>query len=62
LAWRNGDGLYTTWHGRDGTSKGWPELVSQAEDDAIPDEMFKVTRGSDMGWPIPIGMPTGRSA
>jgi len=51
LAWRNGDGLYTAWHGRDGTSKGWPELVSPAEDDAIPDEMFRVTKGSDMGWP-----------
>ncbi|HKX65359.1 MAG TPA: PQQ-dependent sugar dehydrogenase [Rhizomicrobium sp.] len=51
LAWRDGDGLYTAWHGRDGTSKGWPELVSQAEDDAIPDEMFRVTKGTDMGWP-----------
>jgi len=51
LAWRNGDGLYTTWHGRDGTSKGWPEFVTQADDDAIPDEMFRVTKGTDMGWP-----------
>ena len=51
LAWRDGDNLYTTWHGRDGTSKGWPELVSQADDDNIPDEMFRVTKGSDMGWP-----------
>lgn len=51
LAWRSGDNLYTTWHGRDGTSKGWPELVSQADDDNIPDEMFRVTKGTDMGWP-----------
>jgi glucose/arabinose dehydrogenase len=51
LAWRDGDNLYTTWHGRDGTSKGWPELVSEADDASIPDEMFRVTKGSDMGWP-----------
>ena len=51
LAWRDGDNLYTTWHGRDGTSKGWPELVTDADDDNIPDEMFRVTKGTDMGWP-----------
>jgi glucose/arabinose dehydrogenase len=51
LAWRDGDNLYTTWHGRDGTSKGWPELVSDADDANIPDEMFRVTKGTDMGWP-----------
>jgi len=46
-----GDGLYAAWHGRDGTNKGWPELVTAAEDDAIADEMFRVTDGTDMGWP-----------
>src|SRR5882757_2022839 len=51
MDWRPGDGLYAAWHGRDGTSKGWPELVTPAEDDAIADEMFRVTRNSDMGWP-----------
>ncbi len=51
LDWRDGDGLYLINHGRDGTSKGWPDIISQADDDAIPDEMFKVTKGSDMGWP-----------
>jgi glucose/arabinose dehydrogenase len=51
MDWRSGDGLYGAWHGRDGTSKGWPELVTQEQDDAIPDEMFKITRGTDMGWP-----------
>ena len=51
LDWRQGDGLYLINHGRDGTSKGWPEIVSQAEDDAIPDEMFKIVKGTDMGWP-----------
>jgi glucose/arabinose dehydrogenase len=51
MDWHAGDGLYAAWHGRDGTNKGWPELVTAAEDDAIADEMFRVTKGTDMGWP-----------
>jgi len=51
MAWRNDDGLYGAWHGRDGTNKGWPELVTAEQDDAIADEMFRITRGTDMGWP-----------
>ena len=51
MDWRNGDGLYGAWHGRDGTSKGWPELVTPEQDDAIADEMFRITSGTDMGWP-----------
>lgn len=51
MDWRDGDGLYGAWHGRDGTSKGWPELVTPEQDDAIADEMFRITKGTDMGWP-----------
>src|SRR5476649_1635017 len=51
MDWHAGDGLYAAWHGRDGTNKGWPELVTAAEDDAIADEMFRITKGTDMGWP-----------
>ena len=51
MDWRAGDGLYGAWHGRDGTNKGWPELVTAEQDDAIPDEMFRITKGADMGWP-----------
>jgi glucose/arabinose dehydrogenase len=51
LNWRDGDGLYMVMHGRDGTHKIWPELVSQAEDDAIPDEMTRIVEGTDVGWP-----------
>lgn len=51
MDWRAGDGLYGAWHGRDGTNKGWPELVTSAQDDAIADEMFRITKGTDMGWP-----------
>lgn len=51
LDYRDGDGLYGAWHGRDGTSKTWPELVTPEQDDAIADEMFRITQGTDMGWP-----------
>ena len=51
LAWRDGDGLYGAWHGRDATAKTWPDLLTPADDDAIADEMFRITKGTDMGWP-----------
>jgi len=51
MDWRAGDGLYGGMHGRDGTAKGWPELVSQAQDDAIADEMHRIVKGTDIGWP-----------
>ncbi len=51
MDWRAGDGLYGAWHGRDGTNKMWPELVTAEQDDAIPDEMFRITKDTDMGWP-----------
>jgi glucose/arabinose dehydrogenase len=51
LEWRSGDSLYGAVHGRDGTAKTWPDLLSTADDDAIADEMFRITRGTDMGWP-----------
>ena len=51
LEWRGGDSLYGAWHGRDGTAKTWPDLLTAADDDAIADEMFRITKGTDMGWP-----------
>ena len=51
LDWRQGDALYSAWHGRDATAKTWPELLTPADDDAIADEMFRVVQGTDMGWP-----------
>ncbi|HEX3753858.1 MAG TPA: PQQ-dependent sugar dehydrogenase [Rhizomicrobium sp.] len=51
LAWRDGDALYMVMHGRDSTAKTWPELVTPAQDDAIADEMIRVTKGTDIGWP-----------
>ena len=51
LDWRAGDALYGAMHGRDATHIQFPDLVSAADDDAIPDEMFRIEKGTDMGWP-----------
>jgi glucose/arabinose dehydrogenase len=51
LDWHAGDALYVATHGRDGMHTMFPEVVSVAEDDAIADEMFRVEKGTDFGWP-----------
>jgi glucose/arabinose dehydrogenase len=51
LDWRDGDALYGAMHGRDATAKTWPEFLTQADDDAIGDEMHRVVKGTDFGWP-----------
>jgi glucose/arabinose dehydrogenase len=51
MDWSPRAGLYAIMHGRDGTSADFPELVSDADDDAISDEMHHVTMGTDFGWP-----------
>ncbi len=51
MDWREGDALYGAMHGRDATSKTWPDLLTQADDDAIADEMTRIVKGTDMGWP-----------
>jgi glucose/arabinose dehydrogenase len=51
LDWREGDTLYAAVQGRDGTNFQFPEIVSAADDWAIPDEMFRIVKGTDMGWP-----------
>jgi len=51
LDWRAGDALYGGTHGRDGTHAMFPDLVSASEDEAIPDEMFRIPKDTDMGWP-----------
>lgn len=51
MDFKPGDALYGAWHGRDATAKTWPDLLTQADDDAIADEMFRITKGTDMGWP-----------
>ena len=51
LDWRDGDALYGAMHGRDATAKTWPDLVTEADDDAIGDEMHRMVKGTDFGWP-----------
>jgi glucose/arabinose dehydrogenase len=52
LDWSAADGsLYGIMHGRDGTSRTWPDIVSAADEDHIADEMHKVTKGTNFGWP-----------
>jgi glucose/arabinose dehydrogenase len=51
LDWRSGDAIYGAVHGRDGAHAMFPDIVSAADDDAIPDEMFRIAKGTDMGWP-----------
>jgi glucose/arabinose dehydrogenase len=52
LAWAPADGnLYAIMHGRDSLNRNWPSLVSAEDDDHIADEMHRVTKGTDFGWP-----------
>jgi len=43
--------LYGVMHGRDSTSRTWPNMISPDDDDHIADEMHRVTKGTDFGWP-----------
>lgn len=51
LDFRPGDGLYAATHGRDATHDTFPDLVSEEEDNVIADELFRVTKDTNMGWP-----------
>lgn len=52
LDWSSADGnLYAIMHGRDSLNRNWPNLVSATDDDHIADEMHRVTKGTDFGWP-----------
>jgi glucose/arabinose dehydrogenase len=52
LDWSPADGnLYGIMHGRDNTHRFWPDLISAEDDDHIADEMHRVTKGTDFGWP-----------
>lgn len=51
LDWRSGDALYAGTHGRDSTHTAFPDLVSEEEDNVIADELFRVEKSTDFGWP-----------
>ena len=52
LAWSPADQhLYGIAHGRDDMHRYWPDLVSEADEAGIADEMDTVTKGTNFGWP-----------
>jgi glucose/arabinose dehydrogenase len=52
LDWSTADGhLYGIMHARDNTNRLWPDLVSAEDDNHIADEMHRITKGTDFGWP-----------
>jgi len=51
MDWRGNDALYGAMHGRDGTHNAFPDVVSASDDDAIGDEMHRMVKGTDFGWP-----------
>jgi glucose/arabinose dehydrogenase len=52
LAWSpDAKALYMVNYGRDRAEKVWPKLISAEDGAHISDEMFKITQGTDMGWP-----------
>jgi glucose/arabinose dehydrogenase len=52
LDWSPADGhLYAIMHGRDNTNRLWPNLVSADDDFRIADEMHRITKLTDFGWP-----------
>ena len=52
LAWSPADGhLYIILQGVDNSHKYWPQIISQQAEDQIADEMHRVTKGDDLGWP-----------
>jgi len=52
LDWSPADAhLYGIMHGRDNTHRFWPDLVSTDDDDHIADEMHRITKLTDFGWP-----------
>jgi glucose/arabinose dehydrogenase len=43
--------LYAVLYGRDEAEKAYPEIITPEAGAHIADEMFKVVKGTDMGWP-----------
>ncbi len=43
--------VYAVIHDRNGTASTWPDLVSAADEDAIAEEMHRIVKGANLGWP-----------
>jgi glucose/arabinose dehydrogenase len=52
IAWSPADkNLYAAMHGTDSLSRTWPTLISAQDEDHVADEVHRVTKGTDFGWP-----------
>lgn len=51
LDWRPGDGLYGAMQNRNDVHVTWPALVSADDEAAIGDDMYRFTKGANLGWP-----------
>ena len=52
LDWSPNDShLYTVIHGRDGLHAGFPQIISDEDENNVADEMHRITKGTDLGWP-----------
>jgi glucose/arabinose dehydrogenase len=52
LAWSRADGnLYALMHGIDSLNRTWPAVITAEDEDHVADEMHRVTKGTDFGWP-----------
>ena len=52
LDWSPADGNpYGIMHGRDNMNKLWPEAMSAEQDQHLSDEMHRIVKGTDFGWP-----------
>jgi glucose/arabinose dehydrogenase len=52
LDWSPADGhLYGIMHGRDNSHRFWPDIISTDDDEHIADEMHRIVKETDFGWP-----------
>jgi glucose/arabinose dehydrogenase len=52
LDWSPADGhLYGIMHGRDSSNRFWPDLIGVEAEDQIADEMHRIDKGTNLGWP-----------
>jgi len=52
LDWSPLDGnVYGIMHGRDNSRRFWPAIFSAEDEENVADEMHRVTKGTNFGWP-----------
>lgn len=52
LGWSPADkSLYGIMHGRDDSQKLWPAIFDEKTGEQVADEMHRITKGTDFGWP-----------